>query len=96
MEENIEQNIVERELRITNKFGLHGRASARLVETARQYKADIWLVRDGTAVDCKSILDVMTMACTQGTPVTIRARGTDAKAALAALEELMNNRFGEE
>ena len=90
------QETIERELRITNKFGLHGRASAKLVETARKFQADIWLVRDGNAVDCKSILDVMTMACTQGTPVVIRARGGDAEAALAALEELMNNRFGEE
>jgi len=90
------EDSVEKELRITNKFGLHGRASARLVETARKYKADIRLVRDGNEVDCKSILDVMTMACTQGTPVTIRARGEDAEAALADLEQLMHNKFGEE
>ncbi len=92
----MKKDTIEKELRITNKFGLHGRASARLVETARKYKADIFLVRDNNEVDCKSILDVMTMACTQGTPVTIRARGEDAEEALADLEELMHNKFGEE
>lgn len=67
-----------------------------LVETARKYEAEIWLVREDAVVDCKSILDVMTMACTQGTPVIIRAKGADADAALADLAELMNNKFGEE
>lgn len=89
-------DIVEKELLVTNKWGLHGRTSAMLVEAARKYEADIWLIRDDAVVDCKSILDVMTMACTQGTPVVIRAKGVDAEAALADLAELMDNKFGEE
>lgn len=89
-------SIVEKELLVTNKWGLHGRTSAMLVETARKYEAEVWLVREDVIVDCKSILDVMTMACTQGTPVIIRAKGVDADAALAELAELMNNKFGEE
>lgn len=88
--------IVEKELLVANRLGLHGRASARLVETARRFSSDIWLVRGENAVDCKSILDVMTMACTQGTPVTIKARGVDADAALSALTELIDNKFGED
>ncbi|MCK5227002.1 MAG: HPr family phosphocarrier protein [Desulfobulbaceae bacterium] len=89
-------NIVEKEFRVRNKFGLHGRASAQLVQTAKGYESDIRLIRDDVDVDCKSILDVMSMACTKGTPLIIRARGTDADAALAAIEELINGKFGEE
>lgn len=87
---------VERQFCIGNRYGLHGRASARLVETARRFAADVRLIRDGEAVDCKSILDVLTLACTQGTPVTIRIEGPDARAAMEALEQLVENRFDEE
>ena len=88
--------LMEKELFIVNRFGLHGRAAAKLVEVASSFSSEIMLVRDDAEVDCKSILDVMSMACTQGTPVAVRARGSDAEAALAAVEELINNRFGEE
>ena len=89
-------NFVAKELSITNKLGLHGRAAAKLVEVAAHFSSDIVLVRDGTEVDCKSILDVMSMACTQGTPVAVKACGEDADDALHAIEELFNNKFGEE
>jgi phosphocarrier protein len=88
--------VVEREFRIGNRYGLHGRTSARLVETARRFEADVRLIRNGEAVDCKSILDVLTLACGQGTPVIIRIEGRDASAAMAALEELVANKFDEE
>ncbi len=87
---------IERDLTVVNQWGLHGRTSAKLVQTARKFSADIWLVRDGVEVDCKSILDVMTMACTQGTPVKIKARGNDAEAALDTLAALINSKFGED
>lgn len=90
------EEVVEKEFRIGNCYGLHGRTSARLVETARRFAADVWLIRDGEAVDCKSILDVLTLACGQGTPVTIRIEGRDAHAAMAALEQLVENKFDEE
>ena len=87
---------IERKLTVSNQSGLHGRASAKLVETARQFSADVWLVRDDAEVDCKSILDVMTMACTKGTPVKVKARGADALEAVEALAELVKNKFGED
>ena len=86
---------VEKKLSITNKFGLHGRAAAKLVEVASGYASEIRLIREGIEVDCKSILDVMSMACTQGTPVAVKATGTDAEEALVAVENLFKNRFGE-
>ncbi len=88
--------VVEREFCIGNRYGLHGRTSARLVETARGFEADVRLIRNGEAVDCKSILDVLTLACGQGTPVTIRIEGRDAQTAMAALEQLVASNFDEE
>jgi len=88
--------ILEKKLRISNVLGLHGRASASLVETASRFAADIRLVRDGEEVDAKSILDVMSIACVRGSVVTVRAKGVDAEAALTAIEILVRNKFGEE
>ncbi len=87
---------IEKQLAIANKFGLHGRAAAKLVEVASLFTSEILLVRDGVEVNCKSILEVMSMACTQGTPVAVKACGNDADAALVAIEELFNKKFGEE
>jgi phosphocarrier protein HPr len=88
--------VIEKKVRIPNKLGLHGRASAKLVEVAAQFAADIRLRREETEADCKSILDVLSTACTQGTAVTIRADGEDAAEAIAALEKLLDNKFDEE
>ncbi len=87
---------IEKELRITNVLGLHGRASARLAETACRFAAEVRLLRDGEEVDAKSILDVMSVACVQGSVLTVRATGPDAGAAVAAIEALVADKFGEE
>ncbi len=87
---------LEKKITIANQCGLHGRASAKLVETARCFAAEVWLVRDGEEADGKSILEVMALACTKGTPLTIKARGTDAEEALAILASLVENKFGED
>lgn len=86
---------VEKKLFITNKLGLHGRPAAKLVEVASRYASDIRLIREGVAVDCKSILDVMSVACTQGTTVAVKVCGSDADKALAAVEQLFIEGFGE-
>ncbi|MDA8165319.1 MAG: HPr family phosphocarrier protein [Desulfobacteraceae bacterium] len=90
--------VIEKKVRIPNKLGLHGRASARLVGVAAQFAADIRLRREEeeAEADCKSILDVLSTACAQGTAVTIRAEGEDAAEAIAALERLLENKFDEE
>jgi phosphocarrier protein HPr len=87
---------IEKTVLIPNKLGLHGRASAKLVEVAAQFSSEIRLIREEMDADCKSILDVLSTACTQGTAVTIRAAGEDAAAAIAALEELLDKKFDEE
>ncbi len=85
-----------KELIIGNVFGLHGRTSALLVETAKQFAAEIRLIHNGAEGDCKSIIDVLALACTKNTTVTLLARGEDAEAAVAALSLLIADKFGEE
>jgi phosphocarrier protein HPr len=85
----------EREVVIQNRLGLHARPSARFAQLASQFEAEIWLVKDSEVVDGKSILEVLTLACPQGSSLTVRAEGPDACEALRALEALVADRFGE-
>jgi len=87
--------MAERRIRICNKLGLHARASARLASEAGRFDSDIELVRDGVAVNCKSIMGIMMLAAGKGTDLILRADGADAGAALDAIEALVNDRFGE-
>lgn len=83
------------ELTIDNKLGLHARAAARLTQVASQFGAEIWLTRNGRRVNAKSIMGVMMLAAGKGATVTVEADGADADAALAALRQLIAERFGE-
>ena len=80
---------------IVNKLGLHARAAAKLTHVAGGFESEIWLSRAGRRVNAKSIMGVMMLAAGKGTQVNIAAEGPDAEAALAALRELIANRFGE-
>ena len=80
---------------IINKLGLHARASARLTQLASRFKSEIWLTRNNRRVNAKSIMGVMMLAAGQGSSVLIEAEGADADAAVAALQELIANKFGE-
>jgi len=83
------------ELEIVNKLGLHARASAKLTQTASRFAAEIWLSRNGRRVNAKSIMGVMMLAAAKGAKVLLEAEGDDAEAALAAITELVADRFGE-
>ncbi len=80
---------------IQNKLGLHARASARLATTASAYDCDVWLKKDGAEVNGKSIMGIMMLAAGKGSHITIRTEGPQAEAALAAIVQLVNERFGE-
>jgi phosphocarrier protein len=84
-----------REVEIVNKLGLHARASAKLTQTATQFESEVWLERNGRRVNAKSIMGVMMLAAGRGTRVVIETEGRDAEAALAALAQLIEDRFGE-
>lgn len=80
---------------IVNRLGLHARAAAKLTHLASGYRSDIWLSRSGRRVNAKSIMGVMMLAAGQGTTVKIEAEGDDADAAIAALVQLIADKFGE-
>ena len=83
------------QVQIVNKLGLHARAAAKVVHTANDYQAQIFIGTDEEEVNAKSILGLLTLAATRGTPLVIRADGPDEEAAVFALVALFDNRFGE-
>ena len=83
------------EVEITNKLGLHARASAKLTQVASSFKCEVWLSRSGRRVNAKSIMGVMMLAAGKGASITIEAEGEDAEAALAALQKLIADKFDE-
>lgn len=86
----------QRTVRIQNKYGLHARPAAEFVKLANRFNADIWVSKEGTEVNGKSIMGVMMLAAEYGAEITIRAAGADAKQALAELAALVSKGFGEE
>jgi phosphocarrier protein HPr len=83
------------EIQIVNKLGLHARASAKLTQVASNYQCEIWLTRSGRRVNAKSIMGVIMLAAAKGSMVLVEAEGADADAALGALLQLIQEKFGE-
>ena len=84
------------EVAIVNKRGLHARASAKFVQCAERFQAQIEVEREGQTVAGTSIMGLMMLAAAPGTHIKITARGPDAAEALTALKTLVEGRFGEE
>ena len=87
--------MIERELLVANKLGLHARATAKLVQLLSGYRANATLSAKGREVNAKSIMGVMLLAAGQGTPVTLRVEGEDETAAAAAVADLFERLFDE-
>jgi len=87
--------MIEREVTIVNKLGLHARAASRLVNCASTFAAEIWLRRGDREINGKSIMGVLTLAAGKGTVLSIRTEGADELAAMDELETLIAQRFGE-
>ena len=85
-----------RTLKVSNSLGLHARAAAKGVQLADRYAASLAFRKGTREVDGSSILSILTLSCPRGTEVEARAKGDDAPALLNALEELFEQRFGEE
>jgi phosphocarrier protein len=83
------------EVEITNKLGLHARASAKLTQLAGKFQSEVWMSRNGRRVNAKSIMGVMMLAAARGTTVIIETSGPDEEEAMSALLELIKDRFGE-
>jgi phosphocarrier protein HPr len=80
---------------ITNKLGLHARAAAKLVHAASEFEAEIYIGTEHEEVNAKSILGILTLAATKGTPLNVRAEGVDEEAAVRAIAALFADKFGE-
>jgi len=87
--------MLEKRITIKNKLGLHARAAVKFVNLANRFGASVKIVKDGNEIDGKSILGILTLAATQGSEVKLLVNGKDERAALDALQELINGRFGE-
>ena len=83
------------EFEIVNKLGLHARASAKLTQLAGSFPCEIWMERNGRRINAKSIMGVMMLAAGKGTTVAIDCAGERADEALAALGQLIADKFGE-
>lgn len=80
---------------ISNKLGLHARASAKLTKLAGGFKSDVHLTRNGRRVNAKSIMGVMMLAAGMGAVVEIETSGDDEQAAMDAIRSLIDAKFGE-
>ena len=87
--------MLEQRIAIRNKLGLHARAAVKVVNLSNRFVASVKIIKDGSEIDGKSILGILTLAATQGSEITLHIAGKDEEAALKALSDLINNRFDE-
>ncbi len=87
--------MIQTTITISNKLGLHARASAKLTKLAGSFKSEIHLSRNGRRVNAKSIMGVMMLAAGLGASIEIEADGADEAEAMSALRALIDGRFGE-
>lgn len=88
--------MIEQQIEIINKLGLHARASAKLVNTANGFASRVEIEHNGQTADAKSIMQIMMLAASIGSMVTIRTDGKDEEQAIDAVTTLINNYFDEE
>ena len=87
--------MIQREIEIINKLGLHARASAKLTQLAAKYPCDVWMTRNKRRVNAKSIMGVMMLAAGKGATVVLETEGADEEACAEAIAALIADRFGE-
>jgi phosphotransferase system HPr (HPr) family protein len=87
--------MIEKEVFIRNKLGLHARAAVKFVNLANRYSASVKVIKDDTEIDGKSILGILTLAAVQGSSLALRVSGKDEDDAMKALTALVKDKFGE-
>jgi phosphocarrier protein HPr len=80
---------------ISNKLGLHARASAKLTKLAGGFQSEVHLSRNGRRINAKSIMGVMMLAAGMGAEIAIETDGPDEEAAMAAIRAIIDDKFGE-
>ncbi len=88
--------MTEIEVQISNRLGLHARAAARFVQLASTFQSQVTVAREGARVDGNSILGLLTLAAREGSVLRVTADGPDEADALAQLDALVRDRFGED
>jgi phosphocarrier protein len=88
--------MTERTVTIKNRAGIHARPAALIVQTASKFSAKIWLEKGNDKINAKSIMGIITLGASFGTPIRIIADGADEDGAAAAIEALFESRFEEE
>ena len=88
--------MLKEELTIKNRLGLHARAAARLVQTASRFRSEVLIERDGLEVTGKSIMGLLMLAAPLGSQIRVQVKGEDAESAMAAVRQLIDDKFGEE
>jgi len=87
--------MLERDIVVSNRLGLHARASAKLVQLVSSFKSTVWVISKGREVNAQSIMGVMMLAAGMGTALSVRADGEDEAAALEAVVALFDRKFDE-
>jgi phosphocarrier protein HPr len=88
--------VVEKLLTVRNRAGIHARPAALIAQTANKFASEVLMEKDGTVVNAKSIMGVITMAAGYNTTLTVKANGPDEKEAVEALNTLFENKFEED
>ncbi len=87
--------MIQRDITIINKLGLHARAASKLVNLCSRFASEVFLDKNGNRVNAKSIMGVMMLAASQGTSMTLEVEGEDEQACADAVTALVENRFDE-
>ncbi|MBM3298274.1 MAG: HPr family phosphocarrier protein [Candidatus Aminicenantes bacterium] len=87
--------MIGKDVTIKNRLGLHARAAVKFVNLSNRFSSSVKIVKDGNEIDGKSILGILTLAATKGTPIRLVVSGKDEAAAMGALVELIDSRFDE-
>jgi phosphocarrier protein HPr len=87
--------VVERELWVENRLGLHARPAMKITNLALQFEADLTLEKDGLQVNARDLLAILTLDCPQGTRLVLKASGADASEAALAICQLFARKFAE-
>lgn len=87
--------MLEQDIVVSNRLGLHARASAKLVQLVQGFKSTVWLISKGREINAQSIMGVMMLAAGIGTPLIVRTEGPDEQEALNAVVALFDRKFDE-
>ncbi len=85
----------ERTLKIRNRLGMHARAAVKFVQLANHFRSEVMVMKDGTSVNGKSIMGILTLVAALGTQITVAAEGADSEEAVNSLAALVEDGFGE-